>query len=93
MKFLNPMTKEEMLYTINTLSLTMIYNGAIRFKHVAANSSTIDNLAEALVAVVKQSVAIKDARDLSLMEIDPDQLVRKVEKNGTVLGVIQGGRG
>lgn len=93
MKFLNPMTKEEMLYIINTLSLTMIYSGDIKFRHVEENPSLINSLADALVASVKHNIVIKEARDLAVMEIDPDQLVRKVERNGIILGVIQGGRG
>lgn len=92
MKFLNALDTQEIMTIIDVLSMSMLYYNDIRIAHIDKDPAIITTLAQSLVTLAKHNVVITDVRDIAIMEIAPEDLVKKVERNGRVLGVIQGGR-
>lgn len=92
MKFLNALDSQEIMTVIDVLSMSMLYYNDIRIAHIDKDPSIITTLAKSLVTLAKHNVLVTNAKDIAIMEIAPEDLVKKVERNGKVLGVIQGGR-
>lgn len=92
MKFLNTLDSQEIMTIIDVLSMSMLYYNDIRIAHIDKDPAIITTLAQSLVMLAKHNSLVTNAKDIAVMEINPEDLVRKVERNGKVLGVIQGGR-
>lgn len=92
MKFLNALDSQEIMSVIDVLSMSMLYYNDIKSKHIKEDPSIIDSLAKSIVLLARHNANVKSKKDLAILSVDPEDLVRKVERNGKVLGVINGGR-
>jgi hypothetical protein len=91
-KFLNPLDGEEIESLLDTLSTSMLFYNSIKMVDLQTNPKLIESLTASLISMVKHNVVVKQVRDISIMEIGEEQLVKKVERNGRVFGVIMGGK-
>ena len=92
MKFLVQLDNDEVSNLLDTLSTTMLFYNGIKLEDIQSNPALITSLTNSLIELVKHNTEVKQSRDLAIMEIGEEQLVRKVERNGRVLGVILGGK-
>ncbi len=91
MKFLETLDKEDIISVIDVMSVSMLYYNGIKHKHITQDPTVIQRIAVAAVALAAQNAHIKRVKQTAIMGVDESQLVRKVERNGRVFGVIEGG--
>lgn len=92
MKFLKPISNDDVTTLMDAVNLSMLVGSGIKFTNIQEDRTIIKRLAVSLVAIAAQAAHTKKVRDLAMMEVKEEQLVRKVERNGKVFGVIDGGR-
>lgn len=91
-KFLNPLDSEETQSLIDTLSTSMLFYNHVKYADLQNNPKLSEDLTDSLISMVKHNVEVKNLRDAAVMEIGEEKLVKKVERNGRVFGVIMGGK-
>lgn len=92
MKFIKPLTDSEIIHLINTLATTMVYSSELKHHHVTEDPAILDNLAEAILQLTKHSVYLRTQQSLASMNVTIDELAFTMEKRGTTLGLIRGGK-
>ena len=92
MKFLKELDSEDIISVVDVMSVSMLFYNDIKHKHILADVSIIDNLATAVVDLVTHNQHVKNTKELAMMQIGDNELVKKVERNGKVFGLILGGR-
>lgn len=92
MKFLSPLDNDDIMSVMDVLSMSMLFYNDIKHHHIEQEPSVVDSLASSLVSLARHNAVVRNLKDLAVMRVQPEELVKKVERNGKVLGVIQGGR-
>lgn len=92
MKFLSPLDNDDIMSIMDVLSMSMLFYHDIKHHHIEQEPAVIDSLAASVVSLARHNAVVRNIKDLAVMQIQPEELVKKVERNGKVLGVIQGGK-
>lgn len=92
MKFLSPLDNDDILSVMDVLNMSMLFYNEVKMSNIQENPRVIDDLAQSMIFLARQNATVRNLKDLATMEINPEDLVKKVERNGRVLGVILGGK-
>ena len=92
MKFVKYLNNEDLVGMLDGICIGFLAYSGIKHSDLVANPELIDNMANSLISVVQFNAQLKAKQQAAMLGVNQDEIVRKVEKNGRVLAVIQGGR-